>query len=78
MVHVNHRGLDVLTAAQLARELDLSASRVIRAIEKGVVFPDGKAGHTFIFPQIYGSVPVLARKLGSEIELSTIGAGKSL
>jgi hypothetical protein len=75
-MNANHRTLDVLTAAQLARELDLSASRVIRAINSGIIEADARAGHTFIFHR--RRVGSLARKLGSEINLPAIGAGKPL
>lgn len=58
-----HQTLDILTASQVARRLDLSPSRVIRAIHNGDIVPDGRAGLVFVFRT--ARVRALARALGS-------------
>jgi hypothetical protein len=59
--------LEVVTASQVARRLDLSPSRVIRAIKSGLVIPDGRAGRTYIFRTM--RVPALARILAPDNEI---------
>jgi len=60
--------LDVVTASQVARRLDLSPSRVIRAIKSGQIVPDGRAGRTYIFRS--ARVRALARALEMNLALS--------
>lgn len=62
-----HKSLDVLTASQVARRLDVSPSRVIRAINSGALVPDGRAGMAFIFRA--HRMRSLGRILGSQVEV---------
>lgn len=63
-----HQTLDVVTASQVARRLDVSQSKVLRAIHSGEIVVDGRAGLVYFF--LSGRVPSLARTLGSHIEVT--------
>jgi hypothetical protein len=63
--------LDVVTASQVARRLDLSPSRVIRAIKAGQIVPDGRAGRAYLFRS--KRMEALARILETNAALAHAG-----
>jgi hypothetical protein len=70
MMSSKHPLLDVVTGSQLARRLDISQSRVSRAIASGAIVPDGRAGLVYIFRA--ARVESLARTLGSRVNVRSI------
>jgi hypothetical protein len=64
----NRQTLEVVTASQVARRLDVSPSRILRAIHSGDLVPDGKAGRTFIFRAV--RLHGLALTLGGRLDVA--------
>jgi hypothetical protein len=61
--------LEILSAAELARNLDLPNMTVFRAIEGELIEPDGRVGRTFVFRR--SRVSSLARILGGQVRPET-------